>query len=112
MEKEIEQQQEAALKKKVYFKGLPDGLQQETLFKIFSQYGPVERAFIMFNHKTNTGRGFGFVEFVSEEVASKLIGKSVYIEGKEIYISRALERAKGVAVSYLEATNSEEEPDS
>lgn len=96
-DKEIEQQQMTTLKKKIYIKGIPEGCQQETLVRFFSQFGHVERAICLFNHKNNTSRGFGFVEFSKEEIASKLIGKTVHIEGKEISISKAVERSKGVS---------------
>lgn len=101
-DKEIEQQQEATLKKKIYIKGLPDGCPQDTLVKFFSQFGQVERAICLFNHKNNTSRGFGFVEFSREEVAAKLIGKTLHIEGKEVTISKAAERSKGVNSRLLE----------
>lgn len=96
LEKEIEQQQEATLRRKVYIKGIPDGCPQSTLVSVFSQFGPVERAFSLFNHKSNTSRGFGFVEFKTEEAVTKLVGKTILIEGKEVFISRAHERNKGV----------------
>lgn len=85
------------LKRKVYIKGIPDGCSQDTLVKVFSQFGQVERAFPLFNHKNNTSRGFGFVEFSNEETASSLIGKTVLIGGKEVFLSKALERSKGVS---------------
>lgn len=107
MEKDIEQQQENTLRKKVYIKGIPDNCPQATLVKVFSQFGNVERAFTLFNHKSNTSRGFGFVEFSNRADAEKLIGKTVLIDGKEVYVSKALERAKGVGKSNLEKTKSE-----
>lgn len=96
LEKEIEQQQEATLRRKVYIKGIPDGCSQTTLVSVFSQFGPVERAFSLFNHKNNTSRGFGFVEFKNEQAVTRLIGKTVFIDGREVFISRAHERNKGV----------------
>lgn len=97
LEKEIEKQQEAALKRKVYIKGIPDDCPQAVLVRVFSKFGPVERAFSLYNHKSNTCRGFGFVEFKTEEAVTKLIGKTVLVEGSEVFISRAHERNKGVA---------------
>jgi RNA recognition motif-containing protein len=96
LEKDIEQQQEATLRRKVYIKGIPDSCPQATLVSVFSQFGTVERAFSLFNHKNNTNRGFGFVEFKTEDAVNKLIGKTILIEGKEVFISRAHERNKGV----------------
>ena len=106
-DKEIEQQQEATLKKKIYIKGIPDGCPQETLVNFFSQFGPVERAICLFNHKSNTSRGFGFVEFSCEDIVAKLLGKTVLIEGKEVSISKAVERSKGVYSRLLEKTKQE-----
>jgi RNA recognition motif-containing protein len=74
------------------------------LVKVFSQFGHVERAFTLFNHKSNTSRGFGFVEFSTEEAASKVIGKRIFIEGKEVIASKALERTKGV-IQFLPRKN-------
>jgi RNA recognition motif-containing protein len=95
LDKDIEQQQEKTLRKKIYVKGIPEGCLQSTLLKVFSEFGSVERAFILQNHKSNTSRGFGFVEFTHEETVSKLVGKTILIDNKEVYISRALERTKG-----------------
>lgn len=96
LEKEVDQQQEEILKKKVYIRGLPASATKETLIRVFSQFGKIEKAFILYNHSNGTSRGFGFIEFLDEESVSKCYGKTILIEGKELPVLKALERTKKV----------------
>lgn len=96
LEKEIDKQQQEVLKRKVYLKGLPASCDQPKLLEIMSVYGKVDRAFILYNHKNGSSRGFGFVEFAKEESVAKAVGHKIDICGKEILISMAVERQKGV----------------
>lgn len=96
VERDIERQQEDSLKKKVYVKGLSETCTNETLFAKFEVFGEVVRAFILYNHKNSTSRGFGFIEFAEESAVVKCLGKTITIEGKDLLISKALERTKKV----------------
>jgi len=94
LDRDIEKQQEDALKKKVYVKGLPEACTKNTLLTSFEKFGEVTRAFILYNHKNCTSRGFGFIEFANESSVALCLGKTITIEGKDLLISKALERTK------------------
>lgn len=96
LDREIDKQQEESLKKKVYVKGLPDVSTKESLLAVFQSFGEVDRAFILYNHKNGTSRGFGFIEFSDEASVKLCLGKHVNIDGKELLVSKALERTKKV----------------
>lgn len=102
VERDIERQQEDSLKKKVYVKGLSETCTNETLFAKFEVFGEVVRAFILYNHKNSTSRGFGFIEFAEESAVVKCLGKTISIEGKDLLISKALERTKKVILALSE----------
>lgn len=97
---EISQHQQAVLRRKVYVKGLPLDCTQATLISNFSVFGTIDKAFILYNHKSGSSRGFGFVEFQLEESVQKALQGLVIIGGKEITVSTALERHKGVDKLY------------
>lgn len=80
----------------MHVKGLPNSCTQNQLVDIFSQYGAVERGFIMYNHKTGCSRGFGFVEFQDPSDAAKAVKQALLIGEARIEVSMAVERAKGV----------------
>lgn len=94
------------LKKKVYVKGLSSQCDQAVLLNTFSAFGPVSKAFILYNHKTGSSRGFGFIEFEEEASVLRVVGVKVNIMGKDILVSLAVERSKGVVQSHLEKDGS------
>lgn len=97
MDGEIEQQQQDVLKRKIYIKGMPAHYSKQDLIDHFSLYGKVEKAFIMYNHKTGISRGFGFVEFKNEQSVHAAVKAKIEVASKELLISLALERHKGVS---------------
>ena len=101
VDRDIEKQQEESLKKKVYVKGLPETCTKDILFSKFEAYGQVVRAFILYNHKNSTSRGFGFIEFAEESSVVGCLGKTIRIEGKDLVISKALERTKKVVKCFI-----------
>jgi RNA recognition motif-containing protein len=96
LDKDVAEQQQESLKRKVYVKGLPPNCDKTKLREVFSCFGEVDKAFILYNHKNGSTRGFGFVEFVAQAAALQAVGKVVEICGKEIQISMAIQRHKGV----------------
>lgn len=69
-------------------KGLPPSCDKNKLLHIFQPFN-VDKAYILYDHKTGASRGFGFVEFFSEESLLRAIDKPIYVEGKAIKCSRA-----------------------
>ena len=98
LDKDIDKQQQDVLRRKVYVKGLPPACDQTRLFEVFGAFGPVDKAFILYNHKNGSSRGFGFVEFVEEASVAKAVAQKVTICGKDIQVSLAVERHKGVTL--------------
>jgi hypothetical protein len=50
----------------------------------FQQFGVVTEAQVLVDRQTGRHRGFGFVTFESELVASRLLGTTVKINGKDV----------------------------
>lgn len=90
----ISRQQEASLKKKIFLKSLPLGADKLALHKELSQFGEIDKAFIMYNHRTGLSRGFGFVEFREESSVAKALETPVFLMGKKITVSKAVQKDK------------------
>jgi RNA recognition motif-containing protein len=106
LDKEVAEQQLESLKRKVYVKGLPSNCDKTKLHEVFSRFGEVDKAFILYNHKNGSTRGFGFVEFVAQDSAMQAVGKVVEICGKEIQVSMAVQRHKGVRAAHRRKSSS------
>lgn len=59
--------------KKLYVGGLPYSTTQDDLKSEFSKAGAVSSAMVIMDKMTGRSKGFGFVEFESDEDASKAI---------------------------------------
>jgi RNA recognition motif-containing protein len=59
--------------KKLYIGGLPYATTEEELKDAFSKAGSVESAIIIMDRATGRSKGFGFVEFSTEEEAQAAI---------------------------------------
>jgi cold-inducible RNA-binding protein len=59
--------------KKLYVGGLPYSTTDDQLKDAFSQAGAVSSAIIIMDKMTGRSKGFGFVEFASDEDATKAI---------------------------------------
>ena len=63
----------------------------EDLQEIFSQYGEVSSAKVIFDKETGNSKGFGFVEMPNDEEASEAIKalNESELDGKEIVVKQA-----------------------
>ena len=59
--------------KKLYIGGLPYSTRDEDLKEAFSQAGTVESAVVIMDKMSGRSKGFGFVEFASDEEAKRAI---------------------------------------
>ncbi len=77
--------------KKLYVGGLPYSTTQDALQAAFSQAGQVTSAIIIMDKMTGRSKGFGFVEFGSDDDAQKAIdmfnGKD--FEGRTLTVNEA-----------------------
>ncbi len=71
-------------------KGLPSSCTNAKLQAAFGQFGPVDKAFILFDHANGASRGFGFVEFFHEETVGLALATPVIIDGKVVKCSPAI----------------------
>ncbi len=79
---------------KVYVGNLDYGVDKSALEELFSEVGQVTDAVVITDRNTGRSKGFGFVEFGTEEAATKAIetfnGKD--FQGREIKIDYAKPR--------------------
>ena len=77
--------------KKLYVGGVSYTTTDESLKEYFSQAGVVETATIIMDRMSGRSKGFGFVEFATEEEAAKAIemfnGKE--FEGRKLIVNEA-----------------------
>ncbi len=79
---------------KVFVGNLPWAVRDDRLKEVFSQFGEVKSANVIADRHSGRSKGFGFVEFSSDEEAAKAIsemdGKD--LDGREIKVNEAKPR--------------------
>lgn len=82
------------LKKKLYVGNLDYGITSEQLGQIFSQAGTVVDAVVITDRRSGRSKGFGFVEFSTEEEAQEAIKmfNETEVEGRTISVDFARPR--------------------
>ncbi|MDR1654490.1 MAG: RNA-binding protein [Treponema sp.] len=82
--------------KKLYVGNLSYNTTEDGLRNLFSGYGTVASAKIIFDRDTGSSKGFGFVEMGSDEEASAAIagtnGKE--LEGRQIRVNEAMDKPR------------------
>lgn len=78
--------------KNLFVGSLPFSTTEETLRKLFSQYGQIQSLTIIKDKYTNQSRGFAFVEMATEEEAKQAIEKlnNYSLEDRNIVVKEAL----------------------
>jgi len=68
--------------------------QEDSLYALFEQFGPVKSAKIIFDHDTQRSKGFGFVEMENHQDGQKAIDEldGVNFEGRNIVLKEARPR--------------------
>lgn len=79
------------MQNKLFVGSLPWAVDSEKLREIFSPYGEVKDAHVLSDKFTGRSRGFGFVEFSTDEEAQAAIDAldGSTIEGREIVVNVA-----------------------
>jgi RNA recognition motif-containing protein len=73
--------------------GLPKNLEDIELESYFSQFGPVEKAYVMKNFETGVTRGFGFVTYKYQVHFEQVIRCSTLnLKGCSLFVQRAVSR--------------------
>merc|ERR1739838_1055054 len=86
---------EAEPQKTIFVRNLPYSANNSTLEDAFSEYGPIKQAFVV-KDKDNQSkcRGFGYVQFVLQEDASKATKSQVALEGRKLAVTYANKKKK------------------
>jgi RNA recognition motif-containing protein len=76
---------------KLYVGGLPYAYGDDDLAKLFEEFGEVTSATIIMDRETNRSKGFGFVEFGSDDAATAAIEKMNQsdLDGRKLTVDNA-----------------------
>jgi len=82
------------VQKRLFVGGLPYATTEDQLRELFSQAGTVESVNIITDRHTGRSKGFGFVEFATEEEAQKAVEmfNETELEGRKIAVNVARPR--------------------
>ena len=82
------------MSKKVYVGNLNYATTEETLKNIFSEFGEVVSAIVIYDRMTQQSKGFGFVEFSDDSAAESAIGamNGKEVDGRRIRVNTAEDR--------------------
>ncbi|MEW6570630.1 MAG: RNA-binding protein [Nitrospirota bacterium] len=85
--------------KKIYVGNIPYNATEEEIRELFSEYGEIESVKIMKDNVTGRSRGFGFIEMMSEDDATKAIsavnGKTFMGKTLTVAEARPQQRQRG-----------------
>jgi RNA recognition motif-containing protein len=78
----------------IYAGNLAYGMTEEDLQQVFSEYGVVVKANIIFDRETGRSKGFGFVEMENEEEGEKAIEAldGFLVKGRNLKVNQARPR--------------------
>ena len=80
---------------KIFAGNLAYSLTDEEMHEFFSQFGEVVSARVIKDRDTGRSRGFGFVEFTSEEAMQAAIeANDQELNGRKVNIKKAEEKAR------------------
>lgn len=76
---------------KIYIGNLPYSTDDASLKELFGSFGTIVSATVISDRATGRSKGFGFVEFDSEEATSKAIEAmdNYEVDGRNIKVSKA-----------------------
>jgi RNA recognition motif-containing protein len=86
-----------SMAKKLYVGNLSYNTTEDGLRNLFSQFGTVASAKIIFDRDTGNSKGFGFIELETDEEAAAAIAgtNGRELEGRQIRVNEAMEKAQG-----------------
>ncbi len=77
---------------KIFVGGVPGGVDEQHLARVFSQFGEVAVVWIKIDDRTRKSKGFGFVTFASAEGAQRALQNTVEIRGKKLDCKMAIDK--------------------
>uniref|UniRef100_A0A0E0JP52 RRM domain-containing protein n=1 Tax=Oryza punctata TaxID=4537 RepID=A0A0E0JP52_ORYPU len=85
-------------KRKIFIGGLPPSVTEQQLKEYFSKFGEVNRAIVVTELNTKMSRGFGFIQFASEESAARALKKDRhFVCGQWVEVSLAMPKQQNAA---------------
>ncbi len=83
--------------KKLYVGNLSYNTTEDGLRNLFSQFGSIVSAKIIFDRDTGNSKGFGFVEMAADEEATAAIAgtNGRDFDGRQIRVNEAMEKPQG-----------------
>jgi RNA recognition motif-containing protein len=82
--------------KKLYVGNLSYNTTEDSLRNLFSDFGSVTSAKIIFDRETGNSKGFGFIEMGTEEEASAAVAgtNGREFEGRQIRVNEAMDKPR------------------
>ncbi|XP_052135679.1 RNA-binding protein 1-like [Oryza glaberrima] len=85
-------------KRKIFVGGLPVSVTEHQLKEYFSKFGEVNHAIMVTDLNTKMPRGFGFIQFASEESAARALKKDRhFLCGQWVEVSLAMPKQQNSA---------------
>ncbi|KAF8096258.1 hypothetical protein N665_0313s0028 [Sinapis alba] len=80
-----------ATSKKIFVGGLASSVTEAEFKKYFAQFGVITDVVVMYDHRTQRPRGFGFISFESEEAVDKVLQRTFHeLNGKMVEVKLAV----------------------
>ncbi|AEJ20668.1 RNP-1 like RNA-binding protein [Gracilinema caldarium DSM 7334] len=85
-----------SMAKKLYVGNLSYNTSEDSLRNLFSNFGSVASAKIIFDRETGNSKGFGFVEMSTDEEASAAIAgtNGREFEGRQLRVNEAMDKPR------------------
>ncbi|KAL0692843.1 hypothetical protein Bca4012_060023 [Brassica carinata] len=80
-----------ARSKKIFVGGLASTVTEAEFKKYFAQFGVITDVVVMYDHRTQRPRGFGFISYESEEAVDKVLQRTFHeLNGKMVEVKLAV----------------------
>ncbi|CAF2142783.1 unnamed protein product [Brassica napus] len=77
--------------KKIFVGGLASSVTEAEFKKYFAQFGVITDVVVMYDHRTQRPRGFGFISFESEDAVDKVLQRTFHeLNGKMVEVKLAV----------------------
>ena len=86
-----------ATSKKIFVGGLASSVTEAEFKNYFAQFGVITDVVVMYDHRTQRPRGFGFISFESEEAVDRVLQRTFHeLNGKMVEVKPAVPKEMGL----------------